>query len=393
MRKQLAVLTVVGILSGFIPYQYMKGEVYAESSNQQDGTANNGANAVQAGNGMVTLQETITLTLESALKMAEEKNLDYQLLNLEYKKAATDNSLISAQSRDLDADFVTSLPLAQKKYLEKEQAAAKSKILEEQVKAMKLKLKLSIEQIYFDALKAEQAYQLAQKSVSRAEETVRVTKAAYENGTKAQQELLAVEAGKAQADAQLSTAQNTRDTAYMQLKQALQIDLQKKIELKEDFNLPTDISAINLENDVTLALEKRPEIVEKKLNQDLYKLNYDLIKSYLAPGTYQAIKAYYEMEKSNVELLKTQQDIQVEVRSAYGNVLAAQKTQDALAKALKAQEESYRMVKLLYQNGMATTLEVVKAEEELRQTENKSLEATYMYNLALAQYEVKVNRQ
>jgi outer membrane protein TolC len=113
----------------------------------------------------------------------------------------------------------------------------------------------------------------------------------------------------------------------------------------------------------------------------------DLIDKYLALSTYQGDMARNEVEKAKLALEDTKRSVSLEAAQAYYNLQAAKEALASYAKALDAAKENYRLSLLRYENGMATTVEVMQADEELANRENQHQSAVYQYNLALVNFD------
>jgi outer membrane protein TolC len=69
------------------------------------------------------------------------------------------------------------------------------------------------------------------------------------------------------------------------------------------------------------------------------------------------------------------------------NLNAAREAIEFQKTAKNSAAESYRLTNLRFENGLATTLEVIQAEEELSDRENQYQKAILNYNLAVVNFE------
>jgi len=93
------------------------------------------------------------------------------------------------------------------------------------------------------------------------------------------------------------------------------------------------------------------------------------------------------VEKAQKAIEEQKRTISKEVAQAYLNLDAARQSIDFQKKAKDSAAESYRLTNLRFENGLATTLEVVQAEEELSSRENQYQKAILSYNLAVVNFE------
>jgi outer membrane protein TolC len=113
----------------------------------------------------------------------------------------------------------------------------------------------------------------------------------------------------------------------------------------------------------------------------------ELIKKYSALSTYPGQLKQNDLEKAQLAIEEKKRDITVEVLQAYHNLNSVKSQIEALKKGREAAAEGYRLTKLRFENGLATSIEVIGAEEELSKSENNLQTAIHNYNVALVNYE------
>lgn len=326
------------------------------------------------------------LTLEQAVEKALASNSQLQKLRLDVDTADVNARLAYAQGKDLDDDYVTTLSAAQQKYVTSAKAEMAKKVNAQYLKATESQIKLAAQKAYYDLLDAQADLALKEQSLKRAQTQLKVAKAAFDVGTRAKTDVLQAEAGVAGAQAALAAAQTNLEVARLKLNELIGEELNKNWTLtsKQD---EIKKSQLTLEEATELALKQRAEVVQKQEEIKVAELDVELIDKYLSLSTYQGQMARNNVEKAKLALEETKRSITVEVAEAYYRLQSAESAIEAYKKAQEAAAEGYRLTNLRFENGLATTLEVIQAEEELSERENQYRQALHNYNLAVVSFE------
>jgi len=97
-----------------------------------------------------------------------------------------------------------------------------------------------------------------------------------------------------------------------------------------------------------------------------------------------AEKSKQEIEKQ-LELVKN--SIEMEVKNSYLNFNSAKMKIEQAKKQIESAEENLRVAQLLYNEGMATTTDVIDANTALTQAKNNFFDSLYQYQIYLAELE------
>ncbi len=90
------------------------------------------------------------------------------------------------------------------------------------------------------------------------------------------------------------------------------------------------------------------------------------------------------MRKAEQVMYQTQESIQLDVRSAYLNLLAAEQNIHTTKVAVDQAQEDYKIAQVRYSAGVGTNLDVMDAENKLIQTQTTYITALYDYNSSKA---------
>ncbi|QRG70824.1 TolC family protein [Brevibacillus choshinensis] len=326
------------------------------------------------------------LTLEKAIQQALETNATLVTARLDAKNADLNQMLSYKTSAEMPADMIESLSAAKAKYVGNAQLEMTTKLNAMQVTATEGKIKLGAQQAYYNLIFAQDDLELKKQSLTRAQTQLKVAKAAFQVGTKAKTDVLQAEMGVAGAQASLTSAQNAVEVARMDLNDFLGVDLTKSWKVVSS-NKQTAPIKMTMQQAEDQALAKRIELTKVQEELKLAELNVKLIEEYSALSSMQGRVARNNVEKSKMAIEEQKRSITKEVSQAYLNLNAAREAIDYQKTAKDSAAESYRLTNLRFENGLATTLEVIQAEEELSNRENQYQKAILQYNLAVVNFE------
>jgi len=326
------------------------------------------------------------LTLEKAIQQALESNATLVTARLDAKNADINQMLSYKTSAEMPADMIESLAAAKGKYVNNAQLEMTTKLNAMQVTATESKIKLGAQQAYYNLIFALDDLQLKKQSLTRAQTQLKVAKAAFQVGTKAKTDVLQAEMGVAGAQASLTSAQNAVEVARMDLNDFEGRCLTKNWKIVSS-NKETAPIKLTMKQAEDQALAKRIEMTKVQEELKLAELNVKLIEEYSALSTLPGRVARNNVEKSKLAIDEQKRAISKEVSQAYLNLNAAREAIDYQKTAKDSAAESYRLTNLRFENGLATTLEVIQAEEELSNRENQYQKAVLQYNLAVVNFE------
>ncbi|MED4780347.1 TolC family protein [Brevibacillus choshinensis] len=324
--------------------------------------------------------------MEKAIQQALETNATLATARLDAKNADLNQMLSYKTSADMPADMIESLNAAKAKYISNAQGEMTKKLNALQVNATEGKIKLGAQQAYYNLIFAQDDLNLKQQSLARAQTQLKVANAAFKVGTKAKTDVLQAEMGLAGAQANLTSAKNSVEVARMDLNDFLGVDLTKDWKVVSS-NKQTAPIKMTMKQAEDQAIAKRVEMTKVQEELKLAELNVKLIEEYSALSTLPGRVARNNVEKSQLAIEEQKRAISKEVSQAYLNLNAAREAIDFQKTAKDSAAESYRLTNLRFENGLATTLEVIQAEEELSNRENQYQKAILQYNLSVVNFE------
>lgn len=351
--------------------------------------ASNDKTAPQTGTDSKPTPEATTgeeLTLEKAVEQALKTNAKLNQARIDATNADLNQTLSYVSNSDMPSGAIESLEEAKAKFITNAQGAQNKKLNALYVKSAESKTKLGAQDVYYKMIFAQDDLNLKKQSLARSEAQLKVAKAAFDVGTNAKTDVLEAEMGVASAKAQLTAAENAVELARMNLNDFLGVDLNTEWKLVSS-NKQTAPIKMTLKEAEQQALSKRVEITQAKEELNLAELNVKLVDEYLVLSTLQGQIARNNVDKAKLAIKEQERVVTKDVTESYLNLNAAREAIDFRKSAKDSAAESYRLKNLRFENGLATTLEVIQSEEALSTAENEYQKAVLSYNLAVVAFE------
>lgn len=342
-------------------------------------------------------------------------------------------SIMGRLSTSSSADYQTKISLSYPIYLGGKKDAtiksAKENLLSEleNLRQVKNEVFYSIAEAYYSLLKAKSAHSIALDSKKLLEAHLEEVKARFSVGMTTRSELLRAETALANVELDIIKAENAVRTAELNLKFAIGLDRDEKIEVKEELSF----SPLNegLEAYLEEALLKRPELLSMshaiealKANQKVALANYRP-QLYLS-GSYQwsgdtfppkddswnialvlsfnifdggETKGKVDEIKANIDKLiaafeNLKKSIALQVESAYLSVKEAEKRIKVAEVYVDKALEDFKIAEEEYKAGVGTNLNVLDAQTSWKEMRNNYVQALYDANVAIAKLILAIGR-
>ena len=276
-------------------------------------------------------------------------------------------------------------------------------------------------QQYYRVLQCRNNIEVQQDSVRRLEVHLDNVNAQYRVGTVAKADVLQSQVELANARQNLVTAQNNYDVAMATLNNLIGLPTDTNLDIKDDLrytkynlteegcqdyalqNRPDNIAAEYAVREAEAAVETakagyRPTLsaqaVKYMLGDKPFKdnaqeywtagvtANWNIFDNGVTAASVNEYKA--ALEKAKEVAAKKKEDIQLDVRQYYLNLLAAEKNIHTMAVAVEEAEENYKIYLVRYSAGVDTNLNVMTAEEKLNAARMNYFSALYNYNTSKA---------
>lgn len=274
---------------------------------------------------------------------------------------------------------------------------------------------------YYQILQYRNIINVYQDTVNTLQEHLDNVNAQYRVGTVAKSDVLASQVQLANAQQSLVTAQNNYDVAIATLNNVIGLPTDTNLDIREQLKYTK--YDLTLENCTKFALENRADGAAAYYQVKQAEAGINAARAGYVPSvslaanksiadnsafgkdhseTWQAgasaswnifdngvtaakvENAEASLVKAQEALAQTDEGIQLDVRSAYLKLQAAEKNIATTQTAVEQAEEDYRIAQVRYSAGVGTNLDVMDAQEKLTQARTNYYTALYDYNTSKA---------
>ncbi len=259
-------------------------------------------------------------------------------------------------------------------------------------------------QDYYQVLKDQRLVSVKQAAAKRAENQYQLAADSYQAGFRAKDDMLMAQAQLSLMKADLVKAKNDLNLAEIELKKVMGLSPDTKIKLEDDFSEDQEMTP--LDTGLDQALKNRVEIKKADMEYQVAQVNMELAKRYTAPRTFDYRQIQLDLENARLTLEQEKQSVRGEVYGSYQTVLATSEMLDNVKESVKQAQEALDIATYRYQEGYGipssvlkslnmedaggTAFEVLAAQEQLSEVEEKVVEITYSYYLAKSKYQVDI---
>ena len=290
-------------------------------------------------------------------------------------------------------------------------------------------LMLDVSEAFYRVLLSLEFVKVSEQTVELVEKQLKIAQNLFDAGASTNFDILRAEVLLANARSNRIRAKNGARVAMDVYKNVLNIDLSESIQVRGSLEQP--ILELDLEPLIQLGLEKRPELHQLQFTEGAAKKQVDVAKTRNRPAlsffsNYQvdhnerletmnriwnlgfalnipifdglATRAAVRQAESGLkqtQLGKQQMTdaIELEVRSAYLNLLEAKTLIDVQRETVEQAQESVRIANLRYENGMITSVELTDAQLALSQAEANRLQSLHDYVVGVARLEKAIGQK
>lgn len=344
-------------------------------------------------------------TVKEKQKVLDSGKIDYEEGQLtlvdgkiDYKIAKA--SIASSLAEKLDMSELSKLSASDDKKLLMKMTRAVSTVTFASRGIYRNQIALQIQNSYYNVMKAYKLLDVKKNTVERAEVQYRFAKDGFETGMKAKDSMLLAELFLTGARLECQKAESDYENAMIELKQNMNISMDKQITLEAESM--DESTAMELEEGLEQGLNDRLEIIKAIQQIDIADTNLSLVNKRYKSKSTQYKEAVRLKSTAVLELSKAEKDVESSIRQSY-NTMETLRSMLETSKDMTAQaEECVNIAQSKYMEGYGsesalldklglgtstgTVLEVISAEENLIQVEEKYIEILYGYNLAKAKY-------
>ncbi len=244
-------------------------------------------------------------------------------------------------------------------------------------------LALSIEEAYYNVLRAEQALQLAQSGAERAKKQLEDIQIRFSLGMVAEIDLLQAQLEAEQAEQEINNASRDLELAWQNLNSLIAVEPDTRFKLTSSLSFsPVEI---DFEKSLNYALSHRLEIQQAEDNLKLAEKKVEVSNTPYTPALDKEA-AQLEAEQRSIQLARTRESVELEIKEAYFTLKNAEEQVPIREKALGVAKENLNIAQARFENGAITTLDLLEAQYNLYQSEIAYLQSIYDYNVSLARF-------
>ncbi len=260
------------------------------------------------------------------------------------------------------------------------QAQAKAASAEIALGAQERQLRLDVQTAYFGALNADAGLALAGKSVEQAKDSLRIVNLKKNEGLATNLDVLNAEKILLQAENGLATAGDTAALACLNLARALGVDLNAKLDLKdEEFHYQK--LAINEDEFARKALAASFNLRQKRDSLEVARMQAKFsANDYTAPLV--ARMAANRGESAEMAVVEAEREVTAQVKGLINSLRQAEAGLKLAQKEQEIDAENYRVTRARYENGLEIPNILLAAQVQLDRSRQAARQALFDYLLA-----------
>lgn len=315
--------------------------------------------------GCAGVQKPLELTLQAALEIALEQNLNFRLATLDWQAAR----------RELERAQIVGdeemLIQAEKGWAEAEQAyREKTRELQDLVRTS-----------YQELLQSETTVQNAQAALERAQKQLALDENKYKAGLLSALDIERSQNSLFDAEHRLERAVVDLETKRMRFNEALGLPLTEQVVLTERLLLDFVPFTLSLETCYQLALDLDQGVVQAQANLQKAQEAVAAAHSPFTPLV-ELERALMNREKAEIALLQAEQALYFRIRSQYYGLLDQVHALELLERNLELERKALQAEESKYAAGVISNAEIVAKQERLAQLEQEYSQNLFQYSLA-----------
>ena len=332
--------------------------------------------------------EVLELSMDDAIKMAVESNKEMW----EIDKSIGELQDLKRQGFDAKEyyegpDFIDSaendyvyLILSRNNYFTKN-AKLRTEELQKGREQLLKGIEVDTVSTYYKVLVAEKIIDINQSKLNKANEQLRVVNLKFDNGSATKAEILSAEIAVQQAKTDLDSSMDDLNIAKLDLLNKIDLPFDQEIVLTDIELTYIPTSELDLYESIETAKAERLEILSAENNLELQKIETHAYKAYYTSNLWQNKVYTKKLEDAELNVPQAYKDVELDVRKSYLNLVKAERSLVNMDKTVELAREAARINKLLYDNGMSTSLDVLEADTNLAQAEIGHYQLLVAYNI------------
>ena len=242
-------------------------------------------------------------------------------------------------------------------------------------------IEIEVKSLYYNVLLAEKSIEINKANLDKTKEQLRVVNLKFNNGSATKAEVLSAEMAVQKAKTELDSAVDDLNIAKLNLLNRLELPFDTEIVLTDTELTYVPAEEIDLNEKIEKAKTERPEILIAQNNLKLQEIETHAYTAYYTSNLWQHKSAKEKLKDAEINAQQVYKDVELDIRKSYLNLIKAERALINMEKTLELAKEAARINKLLYDNGMATSLDVLEANAGLTQAEIGHYQLLAAYNI------------
>lgn len=243
-------------------------------------------------------------------------------------------------------------------------------------------IEVGTKSLYYNVLIAEKTIEINQAKLNKANEHLRVVNLKFNNGSSTKADVLSAEMAIQQAKSELDSATDDLNIAELNLLNMLDLPFDTEFVLKDKELSYVPTNEINLDEKIEQAKLDRTEILKAENDLELQKIETHAYTAYYTSNLRENKWAKEKLKDAELNVPQAYKDVELDVRKTYLNLVKAERSLINMDKTLELVKEAARINKLLYDNGMATSLDVLESDTKLAEAEIGRYQMLAGYNIS-----------
>ena len=393
MKNKIAVFMSIMLLLSTFQINF----VFAgDNSNVLDSIEDTDVNADKVKSALENV-EIMQLTIDDAIRIAKENSREMWKIDdgLKEIKASRRNArnqketvetIISKSLTELTIedeaymnDYVSALLIKNNYYITT--ADTQIKEIEKNREILNIGIEIETKSLYYQVLAAEKTLEINEGNLNKAKEQLRVINLKFNNGTATKADVLNGEMAVQKAQTELDSSKDDLEMAKLNLLNKLELPFDMNVILSDKNLEYVPTSEIDLNDTIEKAKTDRPEILAAYNKLELQKIETHAYTAYYTSGLRQHKSAVEKLKDAELNVPQVYKNVELDVRKSYLNLVKAERAILNMDKTVEIAKEAARINKLLYDNGMATALDVLEADTSLAQAEISRYQLLVTYNI------------
>lgn len=242
-------------------------------------------------------------------------------------------------------------------------------------------IEIGTKSTYYNVLVAEKTIEINQAKLNKSNEQLRVVNLKFNNGSSTKAEVLSAEMAIQQAKTDLDSAIDDLNIAKLNLLNMLELPFDTEFVLTNTELSYVPTNKINLDEKIEKAKQDRIEILTAENDLEIQKIETHAYTAYYTSNLRENKWAKEKLKDAELNVPQAYKDVELDVRKTYLNLIKAERSLANMDKTVELAKEAARINKLLYDNGMATSLEVLDADTKLAEVEIGRYQMLAAYNI------------